>query len=92
MKSVKEINVKRALTYIIVAAAAIAVYFGLVHLILIVANVSKSAPSTVYGLTSKRQFALVALGLALISVVFGWRAFRKSASHAMSLTGKTGPL
>jgi hypothetical protein len=92
MKSVKEINVKRALTYIIVAAAAIAVYFGLVHLILIVANVSKSAPSTVYGLTSKRQFALVALGMALISVVFGWRAFRKSASRISTLDSKNGPI
>jgi hypothetical protein len=92
MKSVKEINVKRTLTYIIVTAAAFAVYFGLVHLILMVANVSKSAPSTVYGLTSKRQLALVALGMALISVVFGWRAFRKSASRISTLNNKNGPI
>ena len=92
MKSVKEINVKRTFTYILVALAAIALYFGLVHLILMVANVSKSAPSTVYGLTSKRQFALVALGMALISVVFGWRAFRKSASRISTLNSKNGPI
>jgi Family of unknown function (DUF6223) len=92
MKSVKGINVKRTFTYIIVAVAAIALYFGLVHLVLMVANVSKSAPSTVYGLTSKRQFALVALGMAVISVVFGWRAFRKSASRNSTLNSKIGPV
>jgi len=90
MKSVKEINVKRTFTYLIVAVVAIALYFGLVHLVLMAANVSKSAPSTVYGLTSKRQFALVALGMALISVVFGWRAFRKSASRTSILAIITG--
>jgi len=92
MKSAKEINVKRIFTYFIVAVAAIALYFGLVHLILMVANVSKSAPSTVYGLTSKRQFALVALGIALISVVFGWRAFRRSKSRISILNGKSGAI
>ena len=92
MKSAKEINVKRIFTYFIVAVAAIALYFGLVHLILMVANVSKSAPSTVYGLTSKRQFALVALGIALISVVFGWRAFRTSKSRISILNGKSGAM
>ena len=90
MKSVKEINVKRTFTYLIVAVVAIALYFGLVHLVLMAANVSKSAPSTVYGLTSKRQFALVALGLALISVIFGWRGFRKSASRTSILAIITG--
>jgi len=92
MKSVKEINVKRTFIYIIVAVAAIALYFGLVHLVLMAANVSKSAPSTVYGLTSKRQFALVALGLGLLSVIFGWRTFRKSARHTSILSGKSWPI
>ena len=92
MKPLKEINVKRTFTYIIVALAAIALYFGLVHLVLMAANVSKSAPSTVYGLTSKRQFALVALGLGLLSVIFGWRTFRKSASNNSILNGKSWPI
>jgi len=92
MKSLKEINVKRTFTYILITVAAIALYFGLVHLILMVANVSKSAPSTVYGLTSKRQFALVALGLALLSAILGWRTFRKSAAHTSILHGKSWPV
>jgi Family of unknown function (DUF6223) len=92
MEPLKEINVKRTFIYIIVALAAIALYFGLVHLILMVANVSKSAPSTVYGLTSKRQFALVALGLALLSVILGWRTFRKSGAHTSILHGKSWPV
>ena len=92
MKSLKEINVKRTFTYIFITMAAIALYFGLVHLILMIANVSKSAPSTVYGLTSKRQFALVALGLALLSVISGWRTFRKSAAHTGILHGKSWPV
>jgi len=90
MESLKKINVKQAFTYVLVALAAVAVYFGLVHLILMAANVSKSAPSTVYGLTSKRQFALIALGLALASVIFGWLSFRKSASRVSNLTWKRG--
>jgi len=92
MKPLKEINIKRTFTYILVTIAVIALYFGLVHLILMVANVSKSAPSTVYGLTSKRQFALVALGLGLLSVIFGWRTFRKSARHTSILNGKSWPI
>jgi hypothetical protein len=92
MKPLKEINVKRTFTYIIVVLAAIALYFGIVHLVLMAANVSKSAPSTVYGLTSKRQFALVALGMALISVVFGWRVLRKSARHISVLNRKKGAI
>jgi len=92
MKSLKEMNVKRTFTYILITIAAIAVYVGLVHLILVVANVSKSAPSTVYGLTSKRQFALIALGLALLSVILGWRTFLKSAPHTSILHGKSLPV
>jgi len=85
-------NVKRTFTYILITILAIALYFGLVHLILMVANVSKSAPSTVYGLTLKRQFALVALGLALLSLISGWRTFRKSAAHTSILHGKSWPV
>ena len=92
MKSLNEMNAKRTLTYIFITIAAIALYLGLVHLILMIANVSKSAPSTVYGFTSKRQFALVALGLALLSVILGWRTFRKSAVHSSILHGKSWPV
>jgi hypothetical protein len=92
MKPLKEINIKRTFIYILVAIAAIALYFGLVHLVLMAANVSKSAPSVVNGLTSKRQFALVALAMGLISVIFGWRAFRKSASRVSVINGKSGQI
>ena len=92
MKPLKEINIKRVFTYILVTIAVIALYFGLVHLILMAANVSKSAPSTVYGLTSKRQFALVALGLGLLSVIFGWRTFRTSSRHTSIRNEKSWPM
>lgn len=92
MKPLKEINVKRTVTYIIAAIAAIILYLGLVHLVLVAANVSKSAPSVVNGLTSKRQFALGALGMGLISVIFGWRAFRKSGSRVSVVKGKSGQI
>lgn len=92
MKSLKEMNAKRIFTYILITIAAIALYLVLVHLILMAANVSKSAPSTVYGLTSKRQFALAALGMALLSVILGWWTFRKSAAHTSILHGKSWPV
>ncbi len=88
MKSLKEVYIKRTFNYILVALAAVALYAGLVHLILMAAHVSKSAPSTVPGLTSKRQFALFALGLAVVSVIFGWRSFRKSAGVIGNLVRK----
>jgi uncharacterized membrane protein len=84
MELQKKIKVKRTFTYILVALGAIALYFGLVHLVLMVANVSKSAPTTVYGLTSRRQWALVVLGVALVGVIFGWSALRQSARHTRS--------
>jgi Family of unknown function (DUF6223) len=88
MKSQKKINVKRAFTYILVGLVAIALYFGLVHLVLMAANVSKSAPTTVYGLTSRRQWALVILGVALVSVIFGWRILRQAVKRSNILKGK----
>jgi hypothetical protein len=84
-------NAKRILTYILVTLVVAAVYFGLVHLILVITNLQKPAPSTVYGLTYKRQFALAALGLALLSIIAGWRSFRRSAAHTPVYRDKAWP-
>jgi Family of unknown function (DUF6223) len=92
MEPSKTINIKRILTYILVAMAALALYAGLVHLVLVVAQVSKPAATTVYGLTQRRQWALVVLAVAFVSVIIGVLALRKSVSRFSILNGKRGAI
>jgi hypothetical protein len=84
--------VKRTLIYILVALAAVALYAGLVHMVLVVAHVSKPAATTVYGLTQRRQWALVVLAAALVSVIIGVMALRKSVRRFSILNGIRGPI
>jgi hypothetical protein len=81
MEPSKTINIKRILTYILVAVAALALYAGLVHLVLVVAQVSKPATTAVQGLTERRQLALVVLAVALASAIIGVRAVRKPVNR-----------
>ena len=78
MKSLKEINIKRTFTYILVALAAFAIFAGLVHAVLVTAQVSKPATTTIYGPTTRRIWASTAAVLALASVIIGVRTFRHS--------------
>ncbi|MBC7888309.1 MAG: hypothetical protein H7Z13_10490 [Ferruginibacter sp.] len=79
---------KRTFTYIIAALAAVALFAVIVHFVLVAANVSKPAATTVYGLTARRIWALTYMVLALISVVIGWRTLRQSAKGINILKGK----
>ena len=83
---------KRILTYILIALVAVALYAGLVHMVLVVTHVSKPAATTVYGLTQRRQWALVVLAAALVSVIIGVLALRKSVSRFSILKGIRGSI
>jgi hypothetical protein len=90
MESQKKIKVKRILIFILAALAAVALYAGIVHLVLVVAHVSKPAATTVYGLTQRRQSALVFLAVAVVSVIIGVLALRKSVSRFSIFNGIGG--
>jgi hypothetical protein len=72
---------KRTLTLILTGLAAAALFAGLVHAVLVAAHVSEPAGTTVYGLTPRRLWATAAVGLALVGVVIGGLALRRSAGR-----------
>ena len=72
---------KRILALILAALAAAALFVGLVHAVLVAAHVSEPASTTVYGLTPRRLWATTVAMLALVGVVIGGLALRRSASR-----------
>jgi len=69
---------KRTFVIILVALLAVAVFAGLVHAVLVAANLSEPTTTTVYGLTPRRLWATTAAVLALVGVVTGVLALRRS--------------
>jgi hypothetical protein len=79
---------KRTLVFILAALAAAALFAGLVHAVLVVAHVSQPATTTVYGPTPRRLWATAVAMLALVGVVVGGLALRRSAGRIG--TGRMG--
>jgi len=80
---------KRTLVLILAAAAAVAVFGWLVHILLVAAHLSEPAATTVYGMTPRRIWATAALVLALVAVVNGGLALRQSARRMGNGNGRT---
>lgn len=72
---------KRTFMLILAALVAAALLAGLVHTVLVAAHVAEPAATTVYGLTSRRLWASLAAGLALVGVVIGGLALARPASR-----------
>src|SRR5262245_13606100 len=72
---------KRTFAVILAALATVALFAGLVHAVLVAAHVSEPAATTVYGLTPRRLWATTAFVLALVGVVIGGLALRRSAGR-----------
>jgi hypothetical protein len=70
---------KRAFVLILAALAAVALFWGLVHVVLVAAHVSEPAATTVYGFTPRRLWAGTVALLALAGMVIGGLALRRSA-------------
>ena len=71
---------KRTISLILASLVAVAVFAGLVHLVLVVTHRADSAATTVHGLTAQRLWAIIADGVALVSVVTGQMALTRRAS------------
>ena len=83
---------KRTFTLILAALAAAVLFGGLVYGVLVAAHVSEPAATTVYGLTPRRFWATAAAGLALVSVVIGGLAVRRSAGRIGIGSGRLGAI
>jgi hypothetical protein len=74
-------SMKRTFALILAALAAVALFVGLVHAVLVATQLSVPAATTVYGPTPLRLWATTAAGLALAGVVIGGVALARPASR-----------
>jgi uncharacterized membrane protein len=79
---------KRSFAVILAAAAVAALFGGLVYAVLVAANVSEPAATTVYGLTPRRLWATTAVALAFVGVVIGGLALARPASRFGTASGR----
>jgi hypothetical protein len=70
---------KRTFTLVFASLVALAVFAGLVHLVLVATHRADPAATTVYGVTHQRVWASIAGGVALVSVVTGGVALTRRA-------------
>jgi hypothetical protein len=77
-------SMKRTFALILVAVAAAAVFGGLVHAVLVAAQVSEPAATTVYGPTPQRLWATTVVVLALVGVVVGGLALAPNSRFSTS--------
>jgi hypothetical protein len=83
---------KRTFVLILVALAAVAVFGGLVHAVLVATHLSEPAATTVNGLTLRRLWATTASVLALAGVVIGALALARSAGRIGAGNVRTGAI
>ena len=70
---------KRIFVIMLGALVAVGLFAGLVHVVLVAANASEPAATTVYGPTARRLWATTAAVLALAGVVIGGLALYGAA-------------
>jgi hypothetical protein len=81
---------KRIFTLVLAALTAVALFGGLVHAVLVAANVSEPSATTVYGLTPRRLWATTVVLLALVGVASGGLALARPASRFGTSSGRLG--
>ena len=83
---------KRTFALILAALAAAALFGGLVHAVLVAANLSEPAATTVYGLTPRRLWATATAVLALVGAVVRGLALARPASRFGTASGRLGAI
>jgi uncharacterized protein DUF6223 len=83
---------KRTFAIVLGAVAVAGVFAGLVHAVLVAAQVSEPAASTVYGLTARRLWATAAALLGLIAVIIGGLALVRPVSRFGTASGPLGAI
>ena len=72
---------KRTVSLILISLVAVAVFAGLVHLVLVATQRADPAPTTVHGLTLQRLWATGAAGVALVSDIIAGVALARRATR-----------
>jgi hypothetical protein len=72
-------GMKRTLVVALAVLAAAGLLAGLVHAVLVATHLSEPTAATVYGMTSRRLWALLVLVLALVGVIAGGLALVRPA-------------
>ena len=83
---------KRTIAIILAAAAAAAVFGGLVYAVLVAAHVSEPGATTVQGLTPRRLWATTAVVLGLAGVGIGGLALARPAGRFGTASGRLGAI
>ena len=83
---------KRSFVIILGTVAAGALFAGLVHAVLVAAQVSEPAATTVYGLTPRRLWATTVAMVALVGVVIGGLALARPANRFGTASGPLGAI
>ena len=83
---------KRTIALILAAVAGVALFVGLVHAVLVAAHLSEPSATTVYGLTIRRLWATTVAVVALVSVIIGSLALRRSGGVMGTGNRKIGAL
>jgi hypothetical protein len=79
---------KRTFVLILIVLATVALFAGLVHTVLVTAQVSEPAATPVYGLTTRRFWASTVAFVALVGVVIGGLSLRRSAGRIDTGSGR----
>jgi hypothetical protein len=85
-------TMKRNVALIVAALGTAALFAGLVHAVLVIAQVSEPAASTVYGLTARRFWASTGAVLALVGVVSGGLALARPTSRFGTASKRRGAI
>ena len=88
----REVVMKRTFTIVLGAAAAAALFVGLVYTVLVLARVSEPASTTVNGPTLRRLWVTAAAAVALAGVVIGGLALARSANRLGTTSGRFGAI
>jgi hypothetical protein len=83
---------KRTFLIILAVLAAAALFGGLVHAVLVAANVSEPAATTVYGATPRRVWATTVAFVALVGFVIGGAALARPGSRFGTASGPLGAI
>jgi hypothetical protein len=83
---------KRTFAFILVALAGAALFGLLVHAVLVAAQVSEPAATTVSGLTSRRLWAATVSVLAVVGVVIGGLALARPVSRFGTASERLGAI
>ena len=81
---------KRSVVFILAIVAAAAAFAGLVHAVLVAAQVSEPAATTVYGPTVRRLWATGAAALTVAGVGIGGLALARPGSRVGTASGPLG--